>query len=312
MLLFNNHLTDRILNRQPHFFRCRTVEIIDGKYATCSCGFPVRYNSFPCRHILAIFKETRIEMFGIRWLIQYQHSYQRKGKAEITRIFKNLQEIEFRRKAGDRQDVFVQNLLDKDIFTRPPDQMYPIPIHGTTSTQMETVLDLDYHISNKGPLIRGTSIPSRQAECSDIIHEIDDESTLGISDNTEKYEPQSTIQYSQQTQEMIRDDKEFRAELGIVNLQRSLRTMANTITNSCENKHQRMTGLGGELNKITEENNTLNDAAANDMLLLIQKYTKLMIESTNPDKPSNDGVTLSFAETGLYHKKKRKEKKDYG
>ena len=106
-------------------------------------------------------------------------------------------------------------------------------------------------------LLEGRSPPSEETKRLALLRMIPKEQREKLWDVADKLYP-TFADLRAKVQEMIRDDKEFRAQLGIVNLQRSLRTMANTITNSCENKHQRMTGLGGKLNKITEENNTLN------------------------------------------------------
>jgi hypothetical protein len=60
----------------PAFLRVRTVTIIDGKYAGCTCGLPVR-NKYPCRHIMAVVKKRHWKMYGVRWLIQYNFAFER-------------------------------------------------------------------------------------------------------------------------------------------------------------------------------------------------------------------------------------------
>ena len=124
--------TDKRLNWTPKFYRCRTVEIIDNKYVTCSCGMPARRNSFPCRHIFALFKQCDIRMFGVRWLIQYQHCFERAGKEDLTEVFRDMQEMEFKRRGDLGEHVYVGNMLNNEIFNRNNDSIYPIPIHGTT------------------------------------------------------------------------------------------------------------------------------------------------------------------------------------
>ena len=99
---------------------------------SCSCGMPVRFCSFPCRHIYALFKDTNIRMFGVRWLIQYQHCFERKGKEEITALFREMEESEFRRDINRGEDVYVANMLNDKMFNRPIDELYPIALNGIT------------------------------------------------------------------------------------------------------------------------------------------------------------------------------------
>ena len=124
--------SDKRLNWVPHFYRCRTVEIINDKYVTCSCGMPARHCSFPCRHIFALFKKCDIRMFGVRWLIQYQHCFERAGKEDLTQVFRDMQEMEFQRRGDLGEHVYIGNMLSNKIFNHDPDVIYPRPIHGTT------------------------------------------------------------------------------------------------------------------------------------------------------------------------------------
>ena len=121
------------MNWKPNFYRCRTVEIIERKYVSCSCGMPVRFCSFPCRHIYALFKDVDIRMFGLRWLLQYQHCFQREGKKDFTDLFREMEEVEFNRDIKFKgEDFYVGNMLKDVRFHRPVDQVYPIALDGTT------------------------------------------------------------------------------------------------------------------------------------------------------------------------------------
>ena len=34
---------------------------------------------YPCRHIIALFGDVHLEMYSVRWLIEYAHFFERKG-----------------------------------------------------------------------------------------------------------------------------------------------------------------------------------------------------------------------------------------
>ena len=311
MTLYKSVVKDKTLNGRPYFQRCRTIEIIDNKYASCSCGLPVRYSSFPCRHMLALFRSTSIKMFGIRWLIQYQHSYQRKDKKELTAVFRKMQEKEFLRNLERGQDVNVEDNLSHECFNRPDDTTYPVPIHGTTEEQMETVLDLCFHVQNGNPIVRGSVIPSRFPEKrkKDACPALDDDVFAFDEDN---YEEECTVQYSQQTQEMINDDMDFRKKNNISALQRCLADMAGTISNSSDNWDQKLTGVVRELNKVTNGRNDKKNKIYNDLLGMLNQYTREMIESENESDGNNDEEYLTFPETGMYNSRKVKRQKILG
>lgn len=72
-------------------------------------------------------------MFGLRWLLQYQHCFQREGKKDFTDLFREMEEVEFNRDIKFKgEDVYVGNMLKDVRFHRPVDQVYPIALDGTT------------------------------------------------------------------------------------------------------------------------------------------------------------------------------------
>ena len=71
-------------------------------------------------------------MFGVRWLIQYQHCFERAGKEDLTQVFRDMQEMEFQRRGDLGEHVYIGNMLSNKIFNHDPDVICPRPIHGTT------------------------------------------------------------------------------------------------------------------------------------------------------------------------------------
>ena len=74
----------------PNYIQIRYVTLTSSGFMSCSCGLSHRMK-MPCRHILAIVKEPHIHMYGVRWMAQYQHSFERENNIEITKIFRMME-----------------------------------------------------------------------------------------------------------------------------------------------------------------------------------------------------------------------------
>ena len=82
------------MNIIPRFYRLRVVKLVNQKYLSCSCGLSARMK-YPCRHIMCITEGYSIEMFSLRWLIIYQHTFDRKNYNELSEVFRHIQHFEF-------------------------------------------------------------------------------------------------------------------------------------------------------------------------------------------------------------------------
>ena len=137
----------------PRFYRLRLIKIVDGKFASCTCGLPAR-KKYPCRHIIAIFGSIHPSMFSVRWLSQYQHSFERPGKDTLTKIFREMEDEQFNRNLATGEHILVEGLLNK-----LPLNKYPQPI-GTNTTVMdiEEALKLKYWYDLGKIYIRGIHV----------------------------------------------------------------------------------------------------------------------------------------------------------
>ena len=106
----------------PQVYRLRVVKIVDGKFASCTCGLPAQ-KKYPCRHIIAIFGSIHPSMFSVRWLSQYQHSFERAGKDTLTKTFREMEDEQFNRNWATGEHILVEGLLNK-----LPLNKYPQPI----------------------------------------------------------------------------------------------------------------------------------------------------------------------------------------
>ena len=203
------------------------MTIIDNKYATCSCGLPVRLKGFPCRHIFAVLKDYNVRMFGLRWLIQYQHNFGRDNK-KINDLLRRLEKEELNRNYTKKEDINVEGMLCDDRFKRDVHQSYPIPIDGTSCEEIQVVLDIKRSYDSLRPVIRGEN---------DILSLYN---TTNSIENDENYDPEVVVHYSQATQEMMDDDEEFDRSTKIQDMQRSLKTLKNSIEKGTVNKDQIM------------------------------------------------------------------------
>ena len=78
---------------------------------------------------MAVLKKTDPIMYSVRWLQQYQHSFMRPGKEDITKLFIQLQEKQRNQDLENREHVYVEG-----IFANPSGvvEEYPITLYDTT------------------------------------------------------------------------------------------------------------------------------------------------------------------------------------
>ena len=91
-------------------------------------------------------------MFGLRWLIQYQHNFGRDNK-KINDLLRRLEKEELNRNYTKKEDINVEGMLCDDRFKRDVHQSYPIPIDGTSCEEIQVVLDIKRSNSSSSSII---------------------------------------------------------------------------------------------------------------------------------------------------------------
>ena len=119
------------------FHWVRVVRIVKGKYCTCSCGLPAR-KKYPCRNIIYVFPNLGLSMFGIRWLLCYQHYFQRKYQNDISPLLRRMEVEEFSRNWERGEHVLVQGLYRHRSLSRD----YPSPMPGTSEVDFDYIVNL--------------------------------------------------------------------------------------------------------------------------------------------------------------------------
>ena len=94
----------------PSFFRIRKVCTTQNGYMSCSCGLPSR-NKYPCRHIMAVVGKVHWKMYGVRWLVHYNHAFERVGKEDLSKIFRHMETKEHKCDVQKGEQVWVEGLL---------------------------------------------------------------------------------------------------------------------------------------------------------------------------------------------------------
>ena len=113
------------------FYRLRKVRLINGKYMTCSCGYPKRMKS-PCVHIMRVTGVRLPLMYHVRWWMLFQYHFMKVGGNETSKIMtdhfhKMLAKESHRRRD---EDICVEDWLNSKV---PPTESvsYPKLCEGT-------------------------------------------------------------------------------------------------------------------------------------------------------------------------------------
>ena len=141
-------------NAVPKFYCLRIVRIVSGKYITCSCGLPSRMRLL-CRHTIYVTGGYSIEMFALRYLVIYQHVYEKPGYEAFSDIFREMEHEKYGRNngIGETLKISTWNLpSNKDI-------RYPKNINELTNDEDVVNINNMMEAKKKGiVLVRGYSI----------------------------------------------------------------------------------------------------------------------------------------------------------
>jgi hypothetical protein len=78
----------------PIYKRLRKVTLLPQKRVDCNCGCATDMR-MPCRHILAVFDESKLIMWHVMWHKAFQTNYAREGQEVATNLYdKVLQDVD--------------------------------------------------------------------------------------------------------------------------------------------------------------------------------------------------------------------------
>lgn len=169
----------RIPEEQPEidgprvrFLRVRLVTKTAGNFFSCTCSFPTEYK-MPCRHIFRVVGKRSKEMFGMRWLLCFQHCFHRDGFEDANKTMKRMLSEEHRRDF-DRGYVIkcyeIPNHLSMD-------GEFPQSVPGTSvgaRSMSNAILQLgllrySYQIVSGELLVRGEKIAAARNQTASLL-----------------------------------------------------------------------------------------------------------------------------------------------
>jgi hypothetical protein len=108
----------------PMYKRLRKVNLLPHKRVDCSCGCATDMR-MPCRHILAVFDESKLIMWHVMWHKAFQTNYARDGQEGVTNVYDNiLKDVESQGVSYDGCDMTFLHDSDYPIFTKRSNHLY--------------------------------------------------------------------------------------------------------------------------------------------------------------------------------------------
>ena len=266
----------------PKFYRLRTVEIFNGTQLFCSCGHPSRLK-MPCRHIISIFGEYNIEMFGLRWLILYQYAFDRPGYDNLSGLFRKMEAEEFSQTYNSMQTIKLSRDL-KDRIKCINDMTFPVPIGMSTTSDLQNIIIMQKCMNEQKVLVRGYSL----------------EEQMTVSQNQEEnHDGSINISLSQDTEVTFSRDGDFLQRLQNDQIKT---TNLKPVVLKATNENCIVTVR--ECLKAIEDNTELLDEYISQLNCLCDKYYQIASEKKRKHSELNiDGSTIEFPYTGKTNKR---------
>ena len=265
----------------PRFYRMRRVRHINNKFLTCSCGLSSRMK-IPCRHIMSVYDGYDIEMFGLRWLIIYQHAFLNKGFEKLTELFRKMEVEEFSRDNELGETVYVKNFVCNSNSSN-----YPVKIGSTNEVDVGNMNMMIEAEVQKKVLLRGYDIKEQLRTKQNSEENLD--GTLNVC-------------LSQETETMFKNDNSF-----IEMLQEEQNKECRIIMDSNEAICDEQVLIVREAINAIDNDKVLLDELTTELRELVNKY-KLRVTTTKRKGTENNIV---FPVTGKCTKKYDKRKGYY-
>ena len=246
--VFFSHLPFEVpsVTKSPicHFQRVRVVKIVNGKYCSCSCGLPAR-KKYPCRHIIYIFPNLGLSMFGVRWLLCYQHYFQRAYHNDISPLLREMEVEEFSRKWKEGEHVLVYGLFRRTSVSTN----YPSPMPGTSNEEVQFIVNLMNWTTHGRIYVRGVD--------EHIPVFVEESSMVGEDDSVS--EANTCVHFSSEIQQMHDDDANFAKYNQLLLSQQDQQEVIEELMNSDEACDQKVVGIVREGLKIGTGNKQIQE-----------------------------------------------------
>jgi hypothetical protein len=244
-------------------------------------------------------------MYGIRWYIQYQYSFDRPGKEKMSKIFRTMEEEENSRDWDKGEHVLVDGLMDglhTDKFPRAHD--------NTTSDNIALAEKLKYWTDKGVVQVRGETIPNIPASMLDasIVRDLQSTdsnniSVVGCLDGLTDPLERTTLLLSPVTQKMFANDDEH--ILNSIELtQESQKTAMKQVLDSNLSKDQKGMSIFRDTMKKIDTCPDMVDDYLLEMHELNMKYTSIATAKRNSNKRVGSTEKCSSKKRGSSYGKK--------
>ena len=273
------------------FYRVREVNIVDNKYCSCSCGLAARMK-FPCRHMISLFGKFDPQMFSVRWLIEFAHSFERTGKETLSELFRRMELEEFNRDKENGEHILCEKLIKQTIV----DGVFNLDKSKLATTSEKELAERVHFWSRRGrAIVRGTIVPCL-SEASDLFS------------NDDNFDCEFTNHQCSATALMFENDSTFTSQIEL-----SQTNQANAAINLANSKITRDTIIVDAVRqglKAVENNNELYKWYEKTILQAASMATAKAVLLENPDG-NRSGV--HFGESGKAKNSVEKRKRtSYG
>ena len=271
------------------FSRVRIVDIIDNKYCSCSCGLPAR-RKYPCRHMMSLFGKLDPQMFSVRWLIQFAHSFEREGNEELSDLFRHMELEEHNRNRANGEHILVERLVEESTF----DGVFNFDESKVPTTSEKELAERVHFWSGRDrPIVRGTIVPCLPVDGE--AGDYDDYGSLG-----ENFACDYSNHQCSSTAAMFESDAAFMSQIELT--QTSQANAAQNLANSKETRDRSIVDLARQGLKSVENNNDLYEWYESEMKQLVSRATKRVVSLKDPN---GNRSGIHFGESGKAKKKKK-------
>jgi len=240
-------------------------------------------------------------MFGVRWLNQYQHSFDRKGKADMSLNFRAMEEEEFKRNWLEGHHVLVEGLVNQ-----LEGKSFPQPIGSTTSEDdVNYAADFKYWKDERVTFVRGEGgVPRFQSTACDVRQGYDDNS-LPSDDNGETPMEKTVLSRTAGTSTMFDADEKFR--ISIAHTQEQQKLEVERLLNTNLSKHSITQTIMRETLKVVENHQDLYEMYVKDLKELELKFTRMVVKENESGAFSSSSLVSTVIDNSITPVKKRKK-----
>ena len=260
---------------------------------------------------MSVIGKVHYKMFGLRWLVEYNHSFLRNGKEKMSQVFRDMEINECNQDVEKGEQVFVKGSLDNlsnfkvenDFYAEGFDsdsneEEHNITFPPNTPTPFEKCVarKVLYWTQEGIPIVRGETIPVIPIMMDDECNVYDDSGYESNGDEKEHFR----TSFSQEVLNMFEQDH--------IHTQASQQETAEAMGGMHETKDQHMMALMREGLKLTENNKEMYTKYEELVQGAVNTMRKMAVDQKTSDEKSSD--CMAMVETGKSKTRVEKRKRN--